>query len=111
MIANREIPGTSTRANKAMINQFELLRSKLGELTPADKRRLGIEGGVKVKANLSGKFAQRTHMCTGFVIYAINDTPINTLQDFEKAISDQNGVMLSGVYPDGCRDRYYLELV
>lgn len=111
MVDNRERPVTRNRIDSAMINQFELFQSKLTEVTEMDKRRLGIEGGVKVTAQLSGKLAQRTNMCSGFIIYSINDEPIHNMRDFTSAVADKEGVMLTGVYPDGRRDRYYLELV
>lgn len=111
MVDNRERQVIEHSTESAMINQFELFRSKLAEVSEVDKRRLGIEGGVKVTAQLSGKLAQRTHMCSGFIIYTINEEPIHTMQDFANAVADKKGVMLGGVYPDGRRDHYYLELV
>ena len=111
MVNNREIPVIRNRTDTGIINQFELFRSKLGVVSEFEKQRLGIRGGVKVLSNLSGKLAQRTHMCSGFVICTINDQTINTIQDFQNAIENKKGVMLSGVYPDGRMDRYYLQLV
>lgn len=111
MIQSREISTLKSSEKKAVINQFELFRSKLADITDMDKRRLGLEGGVKVTAQLSGKLAQRTHMCTGFIINTINEQPIRNMQDFTNAVANKKGVMLGGIYPDGRCDRYYLELV
>ncbi|TRX60206.1 hypothetical protein FNH22_09160 [Fulvivirga sp. M361] len=94
----------------ANINLFELMHSRLREVTEFDKRRLGIVGGVKVTARLSGKLAERTNMCPGFVITVVDHIEIYTLEDFAEAIENKSGVMLQGVYPDGYVDHYYLEL-
>ncbi len=94
----------------AGINQFELMFSRLREVTAADRQRLGIPGGVKVTAHLSGKLAERTNMCPGFVITVVDNKKIHTLKDFLGAIENKSGVMLGGIYPDGYMDHYYLEL-
>ena len=94
----------------ARINYFELMRSRLREVTAVDKRRLGITGGLKVTAHITGKLAERTNMCPGFVITAVDHVGVYTLEDFANALENKAGVMLEGVYPDGYVDRYYLEL-
>ncbi len=94
----------------ASINYFELMRSRLKEVSAMDMRRLGITGGLKVTAHITGKLAERTNMCQGFVITAVDHKGVYTLEDFANAIENKAGVMLEGVYPDGYADRYYLEL-
>jgi len=111
MIYTRQTPSIRSGQQRAVMNQFELIQSKLADITETDRLRLGLEGGVKVTAQLSGKLAQRTNMCSGFIIDTINDQPVRNMEDFTNAVTDKKGVMLGGVYPDGRRDRYYLELV
>lgn len=110
VIINRETQSIREKATPTVINQFELLYAKLKEVSAEDKKRIGISGGVQITEQLSGKLANRTHMCQGFIICTINNQLIDTVKDFSKAVAGKSGVMLGGIYPDGRIDRYYIAL-
>ena len=110
MIDYRETPASRNTVKKASMNQFDLMLSKLKKVTEEEKQQLGIAGGLKVTNRLSGKLAERTNMPPGFVIRMVDQKPIQSLEDFINAIDNKKGVMIEGIYPDGCCDHYYLEL-
>jgi len=77
------------------------LGADIGELTEADKRRLKINGGVKVIRLREGKLkAQKIE--TGFVVTLVDKRAINNLAEFRTALVGKRGkVLLEGFDKEG----------
>lgn len=108
-LRNRE--GTTDIIRKEDVVSAELV-SSLGatfkDLSADDISGLDIDGGVQVVELGRGKLSQETNMEKGFIITKINRTPVKSVKDLEKILSqEQGGVMLEGVYPDSAQKYYY----
>jgi Do/DeqQ family serine protease len=74
---------------------------KVENLTDAEKRNLGVAGGVKITDMKDGKLSQFTDIKKGFVITQIDDEAVNNAQDFTNIMKDKSGkVLLEGIYPN-----------
>jgi len=74
---------------------------KVENLTPAEMRNLGIQGGVKVTDLKEGKLAEFTDIKKGFVITQIDDEAVNNVDDFVNILKEKNGkVLVEGLYPN-----------
>lgn len=70
-------------------------------LTPAEKRNLGINNGVKVVNVNSGKF-RSNGVKEGFVITQINNRNVNSPEDVRRIVEEADGgIYIEGIYPDG----------
>lgn len=86
------------------------------ELSEADKRDLGISGGLKVVGVKTGKF-KSAGIKDGFIITDINNVPVSTRDDVENIYnqimrsSDADKVMfITGIYPTGRKVYYAVDL-
>lgn len=71
-------------------------------------KKLRIENGVKVQKIGSGKL-RNIGIREGFIITKIDQTPMNSPADIEKALDGkQGGVLIEGIYPNGMRAYYGL---
>lgn len=78
-----------------------LLGAKLESLDDKTAKKLGVQGGVRVKELGNGKLRRNTNMREGFIITKVDKKPIKTLKELEKALEKaEGGVMLEGVYED-----------
>lgn len=105
----KDLPGTPGYSSRG-IDHLEMISSGLTEIPEMEKRRLGIQGGVRVQGRLSGMLSPHSNICRGFVITHADHQQISGLQDFVRIVRNKRGVMVEGFYPDGHMDRYYLEL-
>lgn len=79
---------------------FELLGLEAQEVSVPEKRRFGIQNGLKVTKLKKGKISEFTTMREGFVILKIDGIPIFTKEDLVKIIThSQGGIMIEGIYP------------
>ena len=86
------------------------------ELSDADKRDLGISGGLKVVGVKTGKF-KSAGIKDGFIITDINNMVVNSRDDVENIYnqimrsSDSDKVMfITGLYPTGRKVYYAVDL-
>jgi serine protease Do len=80
------------------------------ELTPAEKRNLGIKNGVKVVDVNSGKFRSKG-IKEGFIITQINNHPVDSPEDIERILEASEGVIyIEGIYPEGNIAYYVIPL-
>jgi Do/DeqQ family serine protease len=85
-----------------------LLGAELYTAKPDELKALKIENGVKV-ARLNGGKLRNIGIREGFIITKIDQKPMNSPQDIEKALDGkQGGVLIEGVYPNGMRAYYGL---
>lgn len=77
-----EQPRVSSQAEPARANRFDLA---LSELTPGERHALGTEGGLFVRGARGA--AAKAGVQAGDVILAINDTRVERLEEFDKALA------------------------
>lgn len=78
-----------------------ILGAKVVNITDEEKRRLGIEHGVKVTELQEGKLKSEG-VKPGFIITQVNNTPIRSVSEMERLFNNlKGGVYIEGVYPNG----------
>lgn len=64
-------------------------------------KKLGVEGGVKIKRLYPGKLRTQTDVREGFIITKANRKPVNSVSDLSEALKDSgDGALIEGVYED-----------
>jgi len=82
-------------------SSIDILGAKFGEVTEAEKSKLGISNGIKVIELKTGKL-RAEGIKEGFIITQVNNKIINNSDDLEKIINNTNGgVYIEGIYPNG----------
>ncbi|UTA68401.1 MULTISPECIES: Do family serine endopeptidase [Emticicia] len=82
---------------------FEKLGVELSDLTPAEKQKLGVQGGVVVKRIYDGDIADYTEMREGFIVLKVGERKIKSVSEFKEAIKNakengDDGVLICGTY-------------
>jgi S1-C subfamily serine protease len=102
---------TATNRTAAVSKSAEELYNKLGAsfqpLTPAQKSKFRLNSGVVVTQVRRGGFFENYEIPEGTIITSINQQPINSTNDIDKAITNlKNGQMtIEGYTSDGARFR------
>jgi len=79
----------------------DILGAKFGDISDADKSKLGISNGIKVVELKTGKL-RAEGVKEGFIITQVNNKPIYSVDDLDKIIKNTNGgVYIEGIYPNG----------
>lgn len=74
---------------------------KVENLSEAERRSLGVNGGVKITDLKDGKLSEFTDIRKGFVITQIDDQAVNNVEDFVNILKEKQGkVMVEGIYPN-----------
>jgi Do/DeqQ family serine protease len=80
---------------------MDVLGMKIENLTAAEKRTYGVEGGVKVTDLKEGKISEFTDIRKGFVITQLDDRPVADVNDFMNTLKNKSGkVVVEGLYPN-----------
>ena len=80
---------------------LNVLGVKVENLTTAELRTFGLEGGVKITDLQGGKLAEFTDIRKGFIITQIDDEPVQNVEDFVNVLKNKNGkVLVEGIYPN-----------
>ena len=89
-------------------NILEVAGATFGNVDKATQQKLGITGGVQVKALKVGKWKQ-AGIKEGFIIRAIDKKPIASLDQLASILgSKKGGILVEGIYPNGIRAYYGL---
>ncbi len=101
----------STELVKSNDAQMASLGATFKELTDREKAGLGIRYGVQV-AELSNGKLKDAGVKKGYVIFRVDNTPINSIEAINEAISGagKSTVFIEGVYPNGQYVPYELTL-
>jgi len=81
------------------------LGAELQPLTKFEKNRLKIDSGFKIISLTQGRLAQM-RLPEGFIIYRINNQPINSINELEDALNQRGRVLIEGFHKDGSRGTY-----
>ena len=104
----RNVSGGVEEIKKERHEVVEMLGAEFSALTPEEKTRLGISGGIQVIRLHSGKLKAQTDMREGFIITKIDNEKINTIEDLTTLLeSKKGGVLIEGIYPDMPGAHYY----
>ena len=87
---------------------FALLGAQFGDLSPSDKKDLGLTGGAKILKIEDGKLARNTDLREGFIITKIDNKQILSVKDLKAAlVNKKGGVMIEGTYADAPGQYFY----
>lgn len=101
-VIRREETASVSSSLKSLGADFEAL-------TPADAKRLGVSGGIRVKRIYDGKLAE-TDIEEGFIIVKANGKNVKSVAELQTALTnvkEGEGLMLIGMYPNSSRMYYY----
>jgi serine protease Do len=89
---------------------ISVLGASFNEVSSAELKRLGVDGGVKVTEVRVGKF-RSVGIRENFIITQINNKKIGSIDDLKEIIEGaEGGVYIEGIYPDGLIAYYALRL-
>lgn len=90
---------------------LELLQDlgvELSPITTEDQKAYKVKNGLKITKLYSGKLKKFTTIRSGFVITAVNNRTVSSVQSFLNAIADkERGIMLEGKYKGDPAYYYY----
>ena len=104
----RNVNGTTKRIKKADLEFLTLLGGRFREINAEEKNDYRLKYGVKILEVNTGILAEQD-IPNGFIITQINEQPIKSLDDINKAgleIPKDRPVIIFGVLPNG-REKYY----
>ncbi|MEM6643476.1 MAG: Do family serine endopeptidase [Bacteroidota bacterium] len=92
-------------------DEFEIEGATFREVSSGIKEQLELDGGVQITELRPGKWRD-VRMREGFIITAIDNEKIETLEDLESYFRNarQDGILIEGIYPDGTKAHYGLGL-
>jgi serine protease Do len=90
--------------------KIEDLGAKIGNLSSAEKSKLGLKGGAKIiSLDENGRLAENG-IEEGFVITKIDEDPITNANDFAEKMNGRKGrIRIEGTYPQEPGSRYYYQ--
>jgi len=87
---------------------LNILGVELKEITTDDKKKYGVEDGVKISRLFTGKLKKYTTIREGFVITSVNNSPVASVDEFiRKMETQEGGIMIAGKYASDPATYYY----
>ncbi len=100
--------GNTNLVSKEQKDVLNVLGADFETLNASTAKKLGIDGGVKVKSLSAGKLRKDTQLREGFIITKADGQAVKTVEDLNKILDKKKGgVMLEGVYEDIPGTYYY----
>lgn len=89
---------------------LDLLGANFREITDEQKKQLGISYGLEITKLNKGKLADEG-LTKGFIIQKVNEEPMKTIDDLQKAVKDASDskeavLYIQGIYPTG-KKKYF----
>jgi len=82
----------------------------LRELSTDEKAKLGISSGIQYLFDgQQGEIRWNYNIGNGFIITVADYNPVRNLQEFLALIKTPRSFCVSGIYPDGTHQQYYIE--
>lgn len=85
--------GTTKIGRKQSSKVYAALGIELDELDDATKKKLRIDGGVRVSSIRKGRVASQTDMAEGFIITEAGGQSISNIDDFMKVVGATKGIL------------------
>ena len=84
---------------------LDVLGANFREITDEQKKQLGISYGLEITKVNKGKLADEG-LTKGFIIQKVNEEPMKTIDDLQKAVKEASGskdavIYIQGIYPTG----------
>jgi len=86
--------GTTDIIRKKTAKGYAALGIELEEIDDATKRKLRLEGGVKVSDIRTGRIESQTDMAEGFIITEAGGRSVNNVEDFQRAVENTKDVLV-----------------
>lgn len=103
-LKNRSGDTMLSRASQS--ETINLLGGIFEEVNQADKQKLGIASGVKIKSLAAGKL-RSAGIREGFIITSIDKKRVSSLDEIRAALENkEGGVLIEGVYSNGTKAYY-----
>jgi hypothetical protein len=83
-----------------------LVSANICELTPEEKRKLGIPFGFKILRPIPA-ILKDCNLSEDFIITRINSEPVESIEQLVQLLKNEQGVIIEGIYPDGTHDNYF----
>ncbi len=104
----KKMEETSSIIKTKSTNLLRDLGVELVPITKEDQNKYKIKNGLKITKLSNGKLKRNTDIEVGFVITAVNNKKVSTVQSFIDAVESQSGgIMLEGKYPNDPSVYYY----
>lgn len=107
----------NTQGSTKMLQEVDVdeMGVALEALSQEEKARLGIPYGLQVKAIRNGGKMQKAGASKGTIILAVNDTRMESAEDWEKAIKEANQsadrtLWIKAIAPSGRKQSFVIEL-
>jgi len=93
---------------KGEMDIIDILGATLEDLDGKTAKKLGIEGGVRVKELGNGLLKNQTSISEGFIITGINQKKVSTVEDIRKSLKqEKGGVLIQGIYENYPGELYF----
>ena len=103
----QNVYGETSLVSREDITILDNLGARFEAVSDAEKKRLGIEGGVRVAGVTRGKLFASAGIRDGFIITHIDNQPVLSPDELNRKLrSKKGGVLFEGVYPNGRRGYY-----
>jgi hypothetical protein len=84
-------------------------RTNLQALTPNEQRKYGLPSGVKVTGPIQAEGIRwNNNISPGFIICSVDGQPVVDLYTLKHQLRGSSGAWVSGMYPDGTHDTYFI---
>jgi Do/DeqQ family serine protease len=103
----KNIEGNTSIIKQASVTR--ILGADFRTLSPEERKKYNVKGGVMVTDIDRGSLAQQTNMKKGFVITQINDNAVTSVEELQRVLGSSNSVQIAGFYP-GYNGMYYYGL-
>jgi len=81
--------------------------TKLQSVSPAEAKKMGIDGGVQVLDLGKNNVLSASGIRKGFIITSVNDQPVDSAEEVKRLMQSANGtIQIGGIYP-GRNGVYY----
>ncbi|MFQ3579245.1 MAG: Do family serine endopeptidase [Bacteroidales bacterium] len=100
--------GSTTAISKAESDILTVLGIEISELNKDKAKNLKIDGGIVINKIFKGKIKDFTNIKEGFIITAIDKTPIKSTEKFIEIMKNKKGgVLFEGRYENDSNVYYY----
>ena len=83
-------------AKNRIIKEGTFLGASIKALSPAEARKLGLEGGVLITDTRDSKLSKISDIRPGFIIVSVNDQPITDVKSLEAAVKKSDDIIRFG---------------
>lgn len=110
LVVLRNKMGTTNVVKKDESKVSVLMGASFQELNADDKKKYGVQDGIKIKEIAKGNF-RSAGMKEGFVITYIDKEQVTSVDQLTEILKTKRGwILVQGVYPDGSEVGYGVQL-